>query len=105
MRGRLAWTSTIIHAIALFQYQGSGFTVKTAGLTNRVLGNEPPRSSTAGGPLRAEVATNLKNFGPMIGDQIASAIVKSPFYPVLISQAKATMKKNAEVRNMICFLQ
>lgn len=37
-------------------------------------------------------------FGAMIGDKVASAIVNSPFYPLLIQQAKGTMKKSAEVK-------
>ena len=34
----------------------------------------------------------------MLGDKVASAIVESPIYPLLIRQAKTTMKKSAEVR-------
>lgn len=40
------------------------------------------------------------DFGEMLGDKVASVIVNSPVYPLLINQAKSTMKKSAEVRDL-----
>lgn len=48
-------------------------------------------------------AMKAPNFGEMLGDKVASAIVGSPIYPLLIRQAKDTMKKSAQV--MLCILQ
>lgn len=44
-------------------------------------------------------STEAPDFGAMLGDKVASAIVNSPVYPLLIYQAKNTMKKSAEVHN------
>lgn len=55
-------------------------------------------SDVAAAPVQALRATSsTADFGGMLGDKVASAIVGSPVYPLLIKQAKTTMKKSAEV--------
>lgn len=54
------------------------------------------QGTTASGALAAS-STKAGDFGGMLGDKVASAIVKSPIYPLLIKQAMGTMKKSAQV--------
>lgn len=49
------------------------------------------------GAASGTAANTGADFGDMLGDKVASAIVNSPVYPLLIRQAKGTMKKSAEV--------
>lgn len=55
-------------------------------------------SMAALGAASSTAAKRGPDFGDMLGDKVASAIVNSPVYPFLIKQAKDTMKKSAEVR-------
>lgn len=55
------------------------------------------RHSTYVGSLGASATAGATDFGSMLGDKVASAIVSSPVYPLLVRQAKDTMKKSAEV--------
>ena len=55
----------------------------------------PASSSPDGSSTGLAVAST--DFGGMLGDKVASAIVGSPIYPLLVRQAKDTMKKSAEV--------
>ncbi|CAM9798698.1 unnamed protein product [Scytosiphon promiscuus] len=52
-------------------------------------------SASGSTQLAAETGAST-DFGAMLGDKVASAIVDSPVYPLLIRQAKDTMKKSAE---------
>ncbi len=47
---------------------------------------------------RTVLGSALTDFGELLGDQVASTIVSSPIYPLLIGEAKNTMKKSAQVR-------
>ncbi|CAM9290798.1 unnamed protein product [Ectocarpus sp. 12 AP-2014] len=60
------------------------------GRSNRANPTSSPDGSSTG------LAAASTDFGGMLGDKVASAIVGSPIYPLLIRQAKGTMKKSAE---------
>lgn len=53
--------------------------------------------STRQSSTRIVLGSALTDFGELLGDQVASAIVGSPVYPLLINEAKSTMKKSAQV--------
>lgn len=50
---------------------------------------------------RNRLEATSTDLGGILGDKVASAIVGSPFYPLLTKQAKNTMKQSAKV-SMIC---
>lgn len=102
-RRKTPW-QTLLVTLVVKSVGVAGFsTAPQGGAVGRHIGRTTtaaPADAVSSRPSGARTALGATStdFGEILGDQLASAIVGSPIYPLLISQAKSTMKKSAQVR-------
>lgn len=93
----LCAASALAVACLSVHVKGFSLTVRQAVSPSTTTTTVVSRHSTHVGSLGASATAGGTDFGGMLGDKVASAIVNSPVYPLLVRQAKDTMKKSAEV--------
>ncbi|CBJ49027.1 conserved unknown protein [Ectocarpus siliculosus] len=82
---------SVLSSVTGFQTAVRPTARNAGGRSNRANPTSSPDGSSSTG-----LAAASTDFGGMLGDKVASAIVGSPIYPLLVRQAKGTMKKSAE---------